>query len=477
MKRWLCILLACMLLPLAATAETITLSPGRPQVLTLWHYYNGVQQQTFDRLVLEFNETVGMERGIVIVPVSQGSVNGLTDRLMAAARRDTGADKMPDIFAAYADTAHAVNQMGLVADLSRYLTPEEYGAYMAPYLHEGQLGEEGSLKVFPIAKSTEMLLVNKTEWDVFSVATGVQVEQLATWEGLCEVAHAYYEWTDAQTEAPHDGKAFFGRDAFANYMLIGSLQLGVEMFQVEQGEMTLHIDEAVMRRLWDNYVVPYVNGWYGVYGRFRSDDVKTGQLAALVGSTSGAMYFPSEVTRDDGTSYPIQSLALPLPNFAGTEPCAVQQGAGMVVSKSTPEKEYAATVFLKWITQPEHNIAFSLNSGYLPVTKAANDPVTLNAAMDAQQVTGLLRDIITTGVTITTTYRLYTNDAFDRGYEARMVVDTSMQKAADEALAERRRRVAAGEDFALVVAELTGEDAFQRWLADFRADMELVLMP
>lgn len=477
MKRWLCILLACMLLPLAATAETITLSPGRPQVLTLWHYYNGVQQQTFDRLVLEFNETVGMERGIVIVPVSQGSVNGLTDRLMAAARRDTGADKMPDIFAAYADTAHAVNQMGLVADLSRYLTPEEYGAYMDAYLHEGQLGEEGSLKVFPIAKSTEMLLVNKTEWDVFSVATGVRVEQLATWEGLCEVAHAYYDWTDAQTEAPHDGKAFFGRDAFANYMLIGSLQLGVEMFQVRDGEMTLHIDEAVMRRLWDNYVVPYVNGWYGVYGRFRSDDVKTGQLAALVGSTSGAMYFPSEVTRDDGTSYPIQSLALPLPNFAGTEPCAVQQGAGMVVSKSTPEKEYAATVFLKWITQPEHNIAFSLNSGYLPVTKAANDPVALNAAMDAQQVTGLLRDIITTGVTITTTYRLYTNDAFDRGYEARMVVDTSMQKAADEALAERRRRVAAGEDFALVVAELTGEDAFQRWLADFRADMELALMP
>ena len=117
--------------------------------------------------------------------------------------------------------------------------------------------------------------------------TGVQVEQLATWEGLCEVAHAYYDWTDAQTEAPHDGKAFFGRDAFANYMLIGSLQLGVEMFQVEQGEMTLHIDEAVMRRLWDNYVVPYASGHYGAYGRFRSDDVKTGQLVALVGSTSG----------------------------------------------------------------------------------------------------------------------------------------------------------------------------------------------
>lgn len=477
MKRWLCILMACMLLPLGAAAEKVTLSPDKPQVLTLWHYYNGVQQQTFDRLVLEFNETVGMEMGVVIVPMSQGSVNGLTDKLMAAARRDTGADKMPDIFAAYADTAHAVNQMGLVADLSLYLTDEETDAYMEAYLHEGELGEEGSLKVFPIAKSTEMLLVNKTEWDAFAAATGTDVSLLATWEGLAEAAHAYYDWTDAMTETPHDGKAFFGRDAFANYMLIGSLQLGVEMFQVEDGVMTLHIDEAVMRRLWDNYVVPYVSGWYAVYGRFRSDDVKTGQLCALVGSTSGAMYFPSEVTRDDGTSYAIQSLALPLPNFEGTEPCAVQQGAGMVVTRSTPEKEYAATVFLRWITQPENNIAFSLNSGYLPVTRAANDPAVLSAAMDEQQVTGLLRDIITTGVTIASTYRLYTNDAFDRGYEARLVVDTSMHEAAVFAAAERARRVAAGEDYDAVVAELAGEEAFQRWLAEFRADMEQALRP
>ena len=159
---------------------------------------------------------------------------------------------------------------------------------------------------------------------------------VATWEGVVRLAKAYYEWTDAQTPAVEgDGKAFFGRDAFANYMLIGSLQLGVELFRVENGALRLQMDETVMRRLWDHYYVPFVNGWFGAYGRFRSDDIKTGQLIALVGSTSGALYFPNEVTRDDGTTYPIVCEVYPLPNFEGTQPCAVQQGAGMVGERSS----------------------------------------------------------------------------------------------------------------------------------------------
>lgn len=467
MKKMLCLILVLLMLPLCAFAETVTLSPDEPQVLTLWHYYNGAQQQIFDQLVLEFNETVGLEQGIIIEPVSQGGVNDLADKLMDSANRKTGSDKMPDIFAAYADTAHAVNKMGLVADLSAYMTQAEQDEYMDAYMREGRLDGDGALKVFPIAKSTEMLMVNKTEWDAFAADTGAEVTMLSTWEGVVEAARMYHEWSG--------GKAFFGRDAFANYILIGSLQLGVEMFQVEGGEMTLNVDGEVMRRLWDNYVVPYASGWFGAFGRYRSDDVKTGQLVALVGSTSGALYFPTEVTRDDGTTYPIECITLPLPNFEGTEPCAVQQGAGMVVSKSTPEKEYAATLFLKWFTQEENNINFSLNSGYLPVKKVVNQPEILAAAMEDQGIDGMLREIIEIGAQITSTYRLYTNDAFDNGYEARLVVDTSMAEAAEDALREVEQLVEGGMDRQAAIELTTGDDAFAEWLEDFRKEMAAAL--
>ena len=464
MKKMLCLLLVMLMLPVAAMAETVELSPDDPQVLTLWHYYNGAQQQIFDQLVQTFNETVGMEKGIIISPVSQGGVNDLANKVNDSANRKTGSAKMPDIFGAYADTAHAINKLGLVADISKYMTAEEQAEYIESYMDEGMLDADNALKVFPIAKSTEMMLVNKTEWDAFASATGADVSLLSTWEGVVEASRMYYEWSG--------GKAFFGRDAFANYILIGSLQLGVEMFQVENGAMTLNIDEKVMRRLWDNYMVPYVNGWFGAYGRFRSDDVKTGQLVALVGSTSGALYFPTEVTRDDGTSYPIECMALPLPNFEGAAPCAAQQGAGMVVSKSTPEREYAATVFLKWFTQENNNIAFALKSGYMPVKKAANEPVILQKAMDEQGMTGLVREIIDIGGRIASTYRLYTNKAFDNGYEARQVVDTSMVQKAQEAAVQLRELVQGGMDRQQAVKLLTGDEAFAAWLAEFRADME-----
>ncbi len=39
----------------------------------------------------------------------------------------------------------------------------------------------------------------------------------------------------------------FGRDALANYIIIGSKQLGVEIFSVKDGKVTLNIDEKVMK--------------------------------------------------------------------------------------------------------------------------------------------------------------------------------------------------------------------------------------
>jgi len=460
-----------------ATAETkVQLDPQKPQMIMIWHYYNGIQQQVFNRLVLEFNESIGAQEGVIVEAHSQGSINDLATKLLASANREPGAEEMPDVFGAYADTAYQLDQMGLVADLSPYLTEEEKDSYVDAYINEGELGTPGTLKVFPIAKSTELLLLNETDWLPFAKATGADKTKLSTWEGLVELSKAFYEWSDAQTpDVEGDGKAFFGRDAFANYMLIGSLQLGVEMFKVENGKMTLQVDKTVMRRLWDNYYVPFVNGWFGAYGRFRSDDIKTGQLIALVGSTSGALYFPNEVTRDDGTTYPIVCSVYPLPNFVKTKPYAVQQGAGIVVTKSTKEKEYAVTLFLKWFTAAEQNIEFSIHSGYLPVLKAANDQGMLDQEISRQGINDLLRNIIDIGVKITTQYHLYTNSAFAHGYDARKVVETSMTDAAKTAVAKRDDRIGQGVSRASAIASLTDDAAFEAWFSAFQTQLEAAL--
>lgn len=187
------------------------LDPNKPVTLEIWTYYNGTQKAAFDELVTEFNDTVGAEKGIVVEAYSQGNVNDLITKVEEAAEKKVGAGEIPDIFAAYADTAYKVDKLGLVASIDKYMSKEELASYRDEYLNEGQIGEDGSLKIFPIAKSTELMMLNKTDWDRFAEACGVTLDELKTLEGVTKTARTYYEWTDSLTPQPNDGKAFFGR--------------------------------------------------------------------------------------------------------------------------------------------------------------------------------------------------------------------------------------------------------------------------
>lgn len=356
MKRILRSAVSLLLCAAVALGGTACGRSKLPTTITIWTYYNGDQLECFNQLVEQFNSTVGKEKNIRVESSSQGSVNDLETSVLAAAEGKVGAEKLPNIVSSYADTAFTLDQMGLAVDLSPYLTEKEKSAYIAGFLEEGDLMNNGELKVFPIAKSTELLYLNVTDFVPFAEATGVTYADLSTVEGLNEAAHKYYDWTDAQTAAPNDGKALYGRDALTNYLLCGAQELGTAIFDAENGVMTLHFDKPTLRRLWDNYYVPYIKGWCSASGKFRSDDIKIGSLLAYVGSSSSASFFPTQVLTSDTESHGIEMAALPCPSFAGCEPVAVQQGAGMVVIPGTEDEISACVAFLKWFTQPENTL-------------------------------------------------------------------------------------------------------------------------
>ena len=390
--------------------------PAKVTDITVWTYYNGDQLESFNSLVNQFNETVGAQKGIKVSTESQGSVNDLETSVMDSAEGKVGAAAMPNIFSAYADTAYALDQMGMVMNLAPYLTEEEKAQFVEGYLSEGDFGEDDSIKIFPVAKSTELLFLNDTDWQAFADAAGVRCEDLATMEGLTAAAEKYYNWTDAQTAAPDDGKALFGRDAMANYMLVGAQQLGDTIFAVKDGRMTVNFERDVARRLWDNYYVPFVRGWFAATGRFRSDDIKTGNVLGYVGSSSSATFFPTRVTNDANQSHEISLKTLPAPQFEGGEAVAVQQGAGMVVTAAKEEEVKASVEFLKWFVRAENNIAFSVGSGYLPVTRKANDMQEILAS--GLTLDDNMQQTLAVAVDTVNGNRLYTPHAFAGGSSA-----------------------------------------------------------
>ena len=401
-----------------------------PVQLTVWTYYNGDQLESFNRLVEEFNATIGKEQNITVENCSQGNVNDLEAQVMASAQGKVGAD-------------------------------EERTAYIESYLTEGDFDDDGSIKIFPVAKSVELLFLNDTDWQTFADATGAEYTDLETIEGLVRTAEAYYNWTDAQTETPDDGKALFGRDAMANYMLIGAKELGDTLFDVKGGKMTVGLTEATARKLWDNYYLPYVRGWFSASGRFRSDDVKIGNILAYVGSSSSATYFPSRVMQSDTESHSIALKVLPAPHFADGEKFAVQQGAGMAVAKTTDAEEAASVIFLKWLTQPENNIAFAVGSGYLPVTHAANEMDAIRSS--GLILTGNMENILTQAVDTVNSSEMYTPRAFEGGTKARDTLTYSMSDLAEADRATVVARIAAGESAADAEAEFMTDEYFEAW--------------
>lgn len=461
-KRILCALcISGLVFAAAGCGDKSPLDPKNPTSITIWTYYNGDQLSAFDGLVEEFNETVGAEKGIIVKSVSQGSVNDLETNVLAAVQGEVGADEVPNIFMAYADTAYTVDQMGQVMDLKDYLSEEEKNAYIDSYIKEGDFAGTGEIKIFPTAKSLEVLVLNKTDWDVFAAETGASYDDLADMESLVATAQKYYEWTDAKTpDVPDDGKALFGRDAMANYMLIGSMQLGQEIFQVSDGKMTLNFDKSVARKLWDNYYIPYIKGYFAATGRFRSDDIKTGNIIAYVGSSASVSFFPDTVSVSDSESYPIEMDVLACPEFEGGD-YAVQQGAGMVVTKGEEAEVYACVEFLKWFTADERNIKFSVDSGYLPVTKTGNNKDAI--AGSGAEIKDSMLKTLNVGVDMVNSNEMYTTKAFEGGNKARNILEYSLS---DKAAADREivvGKMAQGLSMEESVAEFELDDNFDAW--------------
>ncbi len=360
MKKAIALLLTLVFLLgcLSGCGTTSPLNPKEPVTLTMWHNYGGDMQQAMDYLIDQFNSTVGKEQGIVIDVTAISSSSELNKSLTMIVNGDPGAPDMPDIFTGYPKLAIQFWEKGLLTDLDNYFTEDELSAYVEAFVEEGRLSD-GGLYVFPIAKSTEVLYVNQTLFDRFADATGASADMLSTFEGIAELSQMYYEWSG--------GKQFYAADSWFNFVEVGMAQLGGSIFEGE----ALSLDGDGFAHIFETVYAPAVEGGIAIYDGYSSDLSKTGDLVCSTGSSAGILFYGDTITYADGTVENVEYSILPYPVFENGTKTALQRGGGLMVAKSEEKKEYAAGVFIKWLTAPEQNMSFVANTGYLPVTRQA----------------------------------------------------------------------------------------------------------
>ena len=396
------------------------LDANHPLTVTLWHNYGGQMQQTMDELIDDFNMTVGREKGVIVSVTSVSAMKEQEERLKMIAEGNPGAEDMPDIVTAYPHTAMLLSENGLLASFDEQFSKDELQAFVPQFLEEGRL-PDGRLYVFPIAKSSEVLFVNQTLFDRFSEATGVTMDSLSTFEGIAEASEQYYEWTDALTPGtPDDGKTFFTADSWFNIAQAGMAQMGGTF--IEPDRLLTH--SPPYARIWEFALTPALSGRYAVTDGYSSDLSKTGDIVCSTGSTAGVLFYGDSITYPDNTSEKVAFTILPYPVFAGGEKVAIQRGAGMVVASATPEKEYAAALFLKWFTAPKQNLRFISSTGYLPVTHQAFREIMAHQVCATENAN--VQKLLETAVEMHGEYRFITApnyaklDAMSKAYETEL---------------------------------------------------------
>lgn len=322
-----------------------------PVTIEFWHAMAGTNQEAVEKLVADFNATVGAEKKITVKSVYQGQYTDLKTKTTAALKSGS----VPAIAQAYPDWVAEYLQSGSVVDLDPYINDGKVGIkdfddIIKSYREENSQYEGGKFYSLPFNKSTEVLYYNKKFFD----ENGLKVP--TTWDEVEEVSAKIHELT---------GKTAFGIDAPANYFITMVQQYGGK-YTNSKGDILFAEDGAkaakealeLLKRNADA-------GYWRLPGedKYLSGPFMSELLYMYTGSTAGYSHI---ATAD------FEVGIAPMPQVSDETGAVIQQGTNVVVFDQNKSKEevYAAYEFAKYLSSYEGNLLFATETSYLPIRES-----------------------------------------------------------------------------------------------------------
>ena len=337
------------------------LDKNKPVTLTMWHVYGEQADSPMNRLIEEFNQTTGMEKGIIINVTGMSNASHIGKKLLAAQTGKPDAGEMPDLFFGHKSNALEVGIENLV-DWKEMFSEKELLGYVPEFLSDGE--EDGNLYVFPVTKSTFLLFVSGNQFERFSKDTGVTYESLSDWDGFFDAAAKYYEWSG--------GKPFCSFDYPMRNIEICAMSHGSSDYM--SGDW-YNFDDTVFKASFMQFADAFSRGHIVISDLYSNTQVMTGEVPAGLGSSAAILYYNDTVTYADGTSELMNLKILPIPQPNSNKKYITQAGVGLCAYKTTTQKSKAAAVFAKWLTESDRNLTFAAETGYMPVTAEAFDKI------------------------------------------------------------------------------------------------------
>ena len=348
---------------LTGCSKKTELDSKKPVSLTLWHVYGEQADSPMNRLVSEFNQTVGQEKGIIIDVTLMSNAAQIGGKLSDAQSEKPGVPSMPDLFFCHRSDTLALGPENLI-NWKDLFSNEELDQYIPEFLEDGMNGD--ALNIFPVSKSTQMLFLCGSVFDRFLANTGVTYDSLSTWDGFFQTAEKYYNWSG--------GKPFCALDYPIRSVELNALEKGAENIYTDDG--WYDFSNPVFRDSWMAFAASLAKGHIVVSDLYSNTQIMTGEVAAGIGSSASILYYNDMVTYPDNSSEPMELQVLPIPKAEGSELLATQAGVGLCAYKTTSQKAEAASVFARWLTESERNLDFCVQTGYFPVNKGSFEEIS-----------------------------------------------------------------------------------------------------
>ena len=323
--------------------------------ITYWHQFTRHQQETLEALVEEFNST--NQWNIKVTPEFGGRYDDLYNKMVTA----IAADSVPDLVAAYQNEAAAYQVSGALVDINDYIDDPQWGLgeersdYFEGFLQQDVNAQfDGARLGFPPNRSLELLYYN-IDW----------LEQMG-FSGSPKNWDEFYQMCGKATD-PAENQYGYAINTGASNVFAQVISRGGEVARADGSGYTYNTRQmkdsmAFMKKLYEQGFSRKIAERYG-----EQNDFANWKVLFTMSSTAGLPYYAGSVEKGEQGSFEWSVAAVP---HTTARPALDIYGASVSISKSTPRRQLAAWLLVKYLTQPGPQAKWVEATNYFPVRKS-----------------------------------------------------------------------------------------------------------
>jgi multiple sugar transport system substrate-binding protein/sn-glycerol 3-phosphate transport system substrate-binding protein len=330
--------------------------PSKAEV-TFWHNHSRDREKLLNEIIDLFNKT--NQWRITVKGEFAGNYGQIYNKMITALAARTA----PGLVVAYQNNAAAYQLADGLTDLNPYLRDSKWGLTRAElddffpiYLAQDVYPQFGGARLgFPPNRSMEVLFYNSDMLGRLGFAGPPK-----TWD-------EFYEMSRKATNKAAGIWGYQIRTDASNFFS-QVISRGGEIARPDGSGYTLNTPQArasmefIQKLYRDGYATKIAQP-----AQFSDQaDFGNGKTLFTMSSTSGLPFYQQAV--DAGAKFNWSIAAVP---YTTSAPAMNIYGASMSVPKTTPEKQLAAWIFLKWFTEPDQMARWAIASNYFPTRKSA----------------------------------------------------------------------------------------------------------